>query len=55
MPSEAAITDIEQLKDHPALATLLGVMRDAVRKQAEPFEALRAWLDKAGDRATAMR
>ena len=30
MPSEAAITDIEQLKDHPALSILLGAMREAV-------------------------
>jgi NADH-quinone oxidoreductase subunit C len=30
MPSEAPITDLEQLKDHPALATLLGAMREAV-------------------------
>jgi predicted aminopeptidase len=33
----------------------IDVMRDAVKKKAEPFEALRAWLDKGQDRATAMR
>lgn len=30
MPSSPTITDLEQLKDHPALATLLGTMREAV-------------------------
>jgi predicted aminopeptidase len=37
------------------LRRTIGVMRDAVEKKGEPFEALRAWLDKAGDRATALR
>jgi len=31
MPLEPAITDIEQLKDHPALALLLSTQRDAVQ------------------------
>jgi predicted aminopeptidase len=37
------------------LRRTIGVLRDAVEKKGEPFEALRAWLDKAGDRATASR
>jgi hypothetical protein len=37
------------------LRRTIDVMRDAVKKKAEPFEALRAWLDKGQDRATAMR
>jgi predicted aminopeptidase len=37
------------------LRRTIGVMREAVKKQREPFEALRAWLDKAGDGATVMR
>jgi predicted aminopeptidase len=36
------------------LRRTLGVMRDAVEKNGEPFEAVRAWLDKAGDRVTAL-
>ncbi len=37
------------------LRRTIDVMRDAVTKKDEPFEAVRAWLDKAGDRATALR
>ncbi len=37
------------------LRRTIGVMRDAVKKEREPFEALRVWLDKAGDHGTAMR
>jgi predicted aminopeptidase len=37
------------------LRRTIGVMREAVKKEREPFEALRAWLDKAGDHGTAMR
>ena len=37
------------------LRRTIGVLRDAVKKEGEPFEALRAWLDKFGDRATALR
>lgn len=37
------------------LRRTIEVMRDTVKKQGEPFEAVRAWLDKAGDRATVMR
>jgi predicted aminopeptidase len=37
------------------LRRTIGVLREAVEKKGEPFEALRAWLDKAGDRATALR
>ena len=37
------------------LRRTIGVLRDAVKKEGEPFEALRAWLDKVGDRATALR
>jgi predicted aminopeptidase len=37
------------------LRRTIDVMRDAVTKKGEPFEAVRAWLDKAGDRATALR
>jgi predicted aminopeptidase len=37
------------------LRNTIGVMREAVKKEREPFQALRAWLDKAGDGATAMR
>jgi predicted aminopeptidase len=37
------------------LRRTIGVMRQAVKNKREPFEALRAWLDKAGDDATAMR
>jgi predicted aminopeptidase len=38
-----------------SLRRTVEVMRDTVNKQGEPFEAVRAWLDKTGDRATAMR
>ena len=37
------------------LRRTIGLMRDLATKNREPFEALRAWLDKAGDHATAMR
>jgi len=37
------------------LRRTIDVMREAVTKKDEPFEAVRAWLDKAGDRATALR
>ena len=37
------------------LRRTIGVLRDAVKRKGEPFEAVRAWLDKAGDRATAQR
>jgi hypothetical protein len=37
------------------LRRTIGVLRAAVEKKGEPFEAVRAWLDKAGDRATALR
>jgi predicted aminopeptidase len=37
------------------LRRTISVLRDAVGKKGEPFEAVRAWLDKAGDRATASR
>jgi predicted aminopeptidase len=37
------------------LRRTIEVMRDTVKEQGEPFEAVRAWLDKTGDRATVMR
>lgn len=37
------------------LRRTIEVMRDTVKKQGEPFEGVRAWLDKAGDRATVRR
>ena len=38
------------------LRRTIDVMRDAVARKPEPFEALRAWLDqRSRDRATAMR
>ena len=37
------------------LRRTIDVMREAATKKDEPFEAVRAWLDKAGDRATALR
>ena len=37
------------------LRRTIDVMREVVTMKGEPFEAVRAWLDKAGDRATAMR
>ena len=36
------------------LRRTIGIMRKVV-EQGEPFEAVRGWLDKAGDRATALR
>ncbi len=37
------------------LRRTIGVMRAAVENKGEPFEAVRAWLDKAGDRTTALQ
>lgn len=37
------------------LRRTIGVMRAAVENKGEPFEAVRAWLDKAGDGTTALR
>ena len=37
------------------LRRTIEVMRDTVKEQGEPFEAVRAWLDKTGDRATVKR
>ena len=37
------------------LRRTIDVMREVVTMKGEPFEAVRAWLDKARDRATAMR
>ena len=37
------------------LRRMIDVMREVVAKKGEPFDAVRAWLDKAADRATALR
>jgi predicted aminopeptidase len=37
------------------LRRTIDVMRDLVEKKGEPFQVLRAWLDNAGARATALR
>ena len=37
------------------LRRMIEVMREVVAKKGEPFDAVRGWLDKAADRATALR
>jgi predicted aminopeptidase len=37
------------------LRRTIDVIRDAVAKKEEPFQALRAWLDKVEDATTALR
>ncbi len=47
MPLTPPITDLEQLKSHPALARLLDSNASAVREAKFDRDELTVWLDKS--------